>query len=186
MICRNCNDRVFANAIRSTHPELLQQVFDNLLRFAIRTTGEWRPLAWEAIFDASPSEEIRDSWLKTMAETSGLYLRTIGEIEEWLPDNYINSFYQNLSMDETIHQIAKLLLNEDLTLDDETLDNFIAIIEKVSPFHHTSCSSMQKVLTKQNRKQEYIERLDQVRLKILSKRKEFEKSPYKERHKWIY
>ncbi|MHC5791857.1 hypothetical protein ACYT6H_09715, partial [Streptococcus pyogenes] len=77
--------------------------------YAIKTTGEYRPLVWRKLFESAPYEEIKNSWLIKMAEKSSLYLDNIGEIKEWLPEIYIESFYSYMSVDLKLFSEFKAL-----------------------------------------------------------------------------
>lgn len=186
MLGYETNDTILSEAITLTKPSVLDKVFNKLLAYAINTTAEYRPLTWSALFENAECEEKKHSWLAKMAESSALYLDTIDEINQWLPERYLDAFYTELKMDDVVVRTTNLLLTETALMNDETLGQFIEIIEKIPPYHHTSCDYLQNALKRLGKKPEYIERVNNVRLEILSKVKEYGGSSIKDRNMWVY
>ncbi|HCH1559138.1 TPA: hypothetical protein NKQ32_000588 [Vibrio parahaemolyticus] len=186
-LSRRCNDAILAEAVAKTNAKYLGRIFDILLSYAIKTTGEYRPLVWRKLFESAPYEEIKNLWLITMAEKSSLYLDNIGEIKEWLPEIYIESFYSYMSVDLQLFSEFKALKDNQTNVTVEEIDECIALIESCPPNHFTICEYAQKIIESFGETELHVERIKAIRETILKRRlEEIEAMGFSERQNWLY
>ncbi|MFO4657303.1 nSTAND3 domain-containing NTPase [Vibrio cholerae] len=186
-LSRRCNDAILAEAVAKTNANYLGRIFDILLSYAIKTTGEYRPLVWSKLFESAPYEEIKNSWLIKMAEKSSLYLDNIGEIKEWLPEIYIESFYSYMSVDSQLLSVFKALKDNQTNVTLEEIDVCIALIESCPPNHFTICEYAQKIIESFGETELHVERIKAIRETILKRRlEEIEAMGFSERQNWLY
>ncbi|EOW9351602.1 hypothetical protein ACOB3G_001118 [Vibrio cholerae] len=186
-LSKHCNDAILAEAVAKTNANSLGRIFDILLSFAIKTTGEYRPLVWSKLFESAPYEEIKNSWLIKMAEKSSLYLDDIGEIKEWLPESYTKLFYSYMSVDFQIFSAFKALKDNQTNVTLEEIDGHVALIESYPPNHFTICEYAQKIVESFGETELHVERIKAIRESILNKRLEkIETEGFSERQNWLY
>ncbi|WP_318515161.1 nSTAND3 domain-containing NTPase [Photobacterium leiognathi] len=166
------NDLIISSSIKCVGTKYLSQIFEILLAYAVYSCGEYRPLAWAALLGSAPDESMRNSWLIKMAETSGLYLDTISEIDEWLPAEYIDSFYDYMYPDNLLLNLFKNLKDQGTSMERGIIDSTVEIVEAHPPFHFQTCDYICHVLIRLNGSEDQRKRVMKIRDNILSNRRE--------------
>lgn len=84
-----------------------------LLERKQRTSGEFMPEVWNALFELPVSDEVKSDWIARMAAIAPNALNPLGEYKNWIPESHREEFISHFKEDI---QLRKLLLTLRQTL----------------------------------------------------------------------
>lgn len=70
-----------------------------LLERKQRTSGEFMPEVWNALFELPVSDEVKSSWIARMAAIAPNALNSLGECESWVPESHREEFISHFEED---------------------------------------------------------------------------------------
>jgi hypothetical protein len=103
-----------ATGLGADHSERLARF---LLERKQRTSGEFMPEVWNALFKLPVSDEVKSDWIARMAAIAPNALDSLDECKSWIPELYRDEFLSHFKEDIAIQ---RLLLTLHQTLNDSS------------------------------------------------------------------
>jgi hypothetical protein len=88
------------------HSERLTRL---LLERKQRTSGEFMPKVWNALFELPVSDEVKSDWIERMAAIAPNALDSLGEYERWIPEAHRQEFLSHFKEDINIRKLVYTL-----------------------------------------------------------------------------
>ncbi len=98
-----------ARLIRALGTPNALRLFELMMSRKLRTTGDFMPKAWEALFEVAPDAAVRTEWLKRMALAAPRVLDGLFEVKQWIPQEYRNEFLAEFPGDLNVYKFLSQL-----------------------------------------------------------------------------
>lgn len=127
-----------ANELGSDHFERLVNL---LLERKQRTTGEFFPTVWDALFTLPISEAVKSDWIARMAAIAPKALDSLDEYKNWIPESHREEFLSHFENDLNIYKILQIFhqaKNDNLIPKDQSpsiVELLSTLIETAPPKH---------------------------------------------------
>ncbi|WP_175995723.1 hypothetical protein [Burkholderia stabilis] len=109
-VMTDAEEKDLVSLINELGPGSAQQVFELMLSRNIQTNGEFKPKAWEALFNQEPDEISVEHWIAKMADAALSVLDNLGETKEWVPPSQLDSFMAHFEEDCSVLRLLASLL----------------------------------------------------------------------------
>jgi hypothetical protein len=86
------NAAFLASVIRDLEKPPAERLFQLMLAHNLRTTGEFMPEVWQALFEIETDEAIQSGWIAQMADAAKFALDGLHEASEWIPKDQLSAF----------------------------------------------------------------------------------------------
>jgi hypothetical protein len=147
---------VLADLVMELGTEHANRVANLLFERKLRTSGEFMPQVWEALFSLELESSVRSAWIVRMASIAPKVLNSLSEAKSWIPKPYRNEFYSHFKEDvdliKLLHTISKSVPN---LSSDELASSLIAepliglvrkFIEQMPPRHWSTFDTLRAQL----------------------------------------
>lgn len=129
-----------ASELGADHSERIASL---LLARKQRTSGEFMPEVWNALFELRVSDDVKSDWIARMAAIAPNALDSLAECKCWIPEShreeFISHFAEDVLIHDLLHKLPKILnvnscpISKDLS---SALIEFLRLfIEKLPPRH---------------------------------------------------
>ena len=95
-----------ATELGADHSERLARL---LLERKQRTSGEFMPEVWDALFALPVSDEVKSDWIARMAAIAPHALDFLGECKNWIPESHLKEFLSHFTEDILLRKLLSTL-----------------------------------------------------------------------------
>lgn len=120
-----------------------ERIASLLLERKQRTSGEFMPEVWKALFELPVSDEVKSDWIARMAAIAPNALISMSEYESWIPDlhreEFISHFKEDVLFETLLHPFSQTLNGTSRPILKELSSSLVELlrllIEKAPPRH---------------------------------------------------